>query len=120
MTDDAGTKRICDAIAAWRIRVSSEDQAQADVEEALRRAGLTFEPQKRLTASDRLDVFCEGVAIEIKVKGSRPAILRQITRYAALPEVGGTVLVTGVAWPFASGEIGGKPFRAVRLSLGWL
>ena len=120
MTPDTSLGAIAAAISAVRIRLSSEDQAQADVEEALRRAGLDFEPQKVLSARDRIDVFCRGVAVEIKVKGQRTAIMRQLDRYAALEDVKAVMLVSGIAWPFSGGEIGGKPFRAVHLGAAWL
>lgn len=117
-------REIANAISAFRIRLSSEDQAQADVEEALRRRDVPFEPQKILSPRDRLDAFSPlppgGVAVEIKVKGARTAIMRQLERYAALPEVSGLVLASGVAWPFQAGEIGGKPFLAVHLGAAWL
>lgn len=107
------------AIRGFRIRTSTEEQAQADVEAVLTRRGIPFEAQKVLSPRDRIDVFCGGVAVEIKVKGSRPTILRQLERYAALPQVTGVLLVSGIAWPF-QGEIGGKPFRAVQIGAGWL
>lgn len=116
----SGINDIVRTIRSFRIRLSSESQAQSDIEEAMRRGGIPFEAQKRLTARDRPDLFCDGVAVEIKVKGSRTQIWRQLERYAALPDVSGVVLVAGVAWPFSESEIFGKPFRAVSLSLAWL
>lgn len=111
---------ILGALRAVRIPLSSESEAQAGVEAALTRAGIPFTPQVRLGPQDRPDVMVGGIAIEIKVKGTRPAILRQLQRYADHDEVSGLILVSAVAWPFAGGEIGDKPFRLHRLSEGWL
>lgn len=120
-------ERIGRAIHAFRIPVSREDQTQAGIEKALNEKGITFTAQKILTAQERIDIYCNSgdfsaapIGIEIKVKGSRPQIMRQLERYAALPDIHGLMLVTGVAWPFASGEIGGKPFMAIRIGQNWL
>ena len=112
-------RQIAQAISSFRIRMSSEDQAQADIEEALRRKGVVFEAQKVLSPKDRIDAFCDGIAVEIKVKGTRAAIMRQLVRYAKLPEVGAVMLVSGVAWPFQGGDIEGKPFMFVNLGVAW-
>lgn len=112
--------RVRDVLRRSRIPLSSEAEAQQGVEAALSAAGIAHEAQKAISPRDRVDVVCGGLAIEIKVKGSRPAILRQLERYAAHPDVSGVMLVTGTAWPFLSGEVGGKPFWAVRLGEGWL
>lgn len=104
----------------WRIPVSTEAVAQEAIETALTQANVAFQAQKVLGPKDRLDVFSDGIAIEIKVKGGRTAIFRQLERYAEHPEVQGIILATGAAWPFQAGEIGGKPFRLVSLGMGWL
>jgi hypothetical protein len=64
-------------------------------------AGVTFErePEFRNGAVDRLDFAVtdsEGklIALELKVKGSPGAILRQLRRYAELAEVSALVLFT--------------------------
>lgn len=111
--------RLCTAMGRYRIPASSEAEAQRGVEMALTAAGIPFEPQRVIAAGERLDLMCDGVAIEIKVRGSRTAIMRQLERYASHPDVTGTILVTATAWPLLSGEIGDKPFRAVLLGEGW-
>lgn len=112
--------QIIQALKGVRIPMNSEAEAQSGVEAALTRAGISFTPQVRLDAESRPDVMVGPVAIEIKVKGSRPAIFRQLERYSEHDEVHALILVSAVAWPFASGVINDKPFRLHRLSEGWL
>ncbi|PZO72649.1 MAG: hypothetical protein DI629_20670 [Mesorhizobium amorphae] len=118
---DLSLGRAHAALKAFRIPVTTEAEAQRGVEAALARGGIGFEPQVILGPGERPDALTDdGVAIEIKVKGTRPAIMRQLTRYAAHDRVRALLLVSAVPWPWAAGEIGGKQFRLLRLSEGWL
>lgn len=66
------------------------------VRNALEAHHIDYRAEVRLSEHDRLDFFIPspGVAIEIKVKGSLSALLRQIHRYAAHEEIKEIVVVT--------------------------
>jgi hypothetical protein len=58
------------------------------------------------------------VAIEVKVAGRPAAVLRQITRYAACPEVDALVLVTSRATHRTLGD--GKPVNGKPVTVVWI
>src|SRR6185312_8662859 len=72
----------------------SEDELQRGIEAVLSENTIPFDREFRLSPSDRLDFFCDGVVIETKVKDSLSAVTRQIHRYAQFDKVTGIVLVT--------------------------
>lgn len=112
-------RRIAQVIAAARINLTSEATAHRDVMAALTAAGIDACPEARLTASERIDVLCGPVGVEIKVGGSRRSIWRQLCRYAALPEIEALVLATGTAWP-GTPSVDGVPLSVADMSRGWL
>lgn len=123
---EARIVEIVSVLKRRRLAAPNEDALQRAVEEALKTSNIAWmaaaEPQKILSASDRLDLFCAGIAIELKRAGSRREIFRQIERYAALPEVEGLLLVTSTAWPLRQDPVNGKPFIVypLGLSLSWM
>lgn len=100
VTDFEGSK-ICD-IADLLRRCSFRWSSEADIHkgaiqwlEQHHQSLPTFRSEVRLSARDRLDVLLgDGTAIEIKVDGSRTAVLRQLHRYAEHDAVSGLILLT--------------------------
>lgn len=113
-------RQIVVAIEHSRIDVSTEAAAHAGIAAALERRGIAAEREVRLSAGDRLDLLAGGVAVEVKVKGSRRDTLRQLERYAESHRVAAIVLATGRAWPSGMVTVRGKPFFLADLSRGWL
>lgn len=113
-------QRIAVICERTRINVSTEVAAHNDVTRALEAAGFEVRREIRLSARDRIDVMVAGVGIEVKIKGSRRDIYRQLERYAESPEVTALVLATSAAWPSGIKQIGGKPFLHASLVQGWL
>jgi hypothetical protein len=60
-----------------------------------------------------------GLAIEVKIKGQRREIFRQLERYCAYPNVREMVLATNVPMGLPD-LICGKPVSIVHLGRGWL
>jgi hypothetical protein len=60
-----------------------------------------------------------GIAIEVKIGGSRRAIFRQLERYCEHKSVGSIVLATNVPMTLPC-EINGKPTSIANLGMGWL
>lgn len=78
-------------------RIANESDLQLQVEHRLSLAKISFRSQVQLDARslrDRVDVLCDRVAIELKVKGGVSAVLAQLERYAQSELVDGLVLVT--------------------------
>lgn len=113
-------RRIVTALQSSRIGVSTEASAQKDAAEALTRAGLEVRREVGLSARDRIDLMVGAVGIEVKVKGSRREIFRQLERYAESDQIAALVLASSSAWPAGISTIGGKPFFHASLVRGWL
>ncbi len=105
-----------------RLDLSSEKHLQLGVEQALTESGVVFAREKHLSAKDIPDFMLEGgIAIECKMrnKSSKMAIYRQLSRYAAYPEVTAIVLASNVSIGLPP-DINGKPVYAACLSFGWI
>ena len=76
----------------------------------LKKHGVSFEREYRLDARNRLDFFCDGVAIEVKIGGSRNNLIRQLHRYAQFDEVRELLVVTSrLCLASLPSELNGKP-----------
>lgn len=113
-------RRIATTIAAARINLTSEATAHRSILAALVKAGVEHESEVRLSASDRIDVMCGRVGVEIKVGHQRRSIWKQLKRYAASDQVDALVLATGTAWPAGVRDVDGVPLAVADLSRGWL
>jgi len=112
-------RRIATIIGRTRVNLTTEEAAHRAISAALTEAGVEHVNEARLTPSERIDILCGPVGVEIKVGHDRRSIWRQLERYAALPEITALVLATGTAFPDLS-EVGGKPLVVANLSRGWL
>lgn len=65
-------------------------------------------------------VPAEGIAIEVKIKGSRFAIYKQCERYAAFDQVHAVVLITNRAIGFPKDFYDEVPCYVINLSKAWL
>ncbi len=113
-------RRIATAITSARSNLTSEATAHRDVENALSGAGIEFKSEVQLSASDRIDVLCGAVGVEIKVGHSRRSIWKQLQRYAKHGNIEALVLATGTAFPAAVVDVDGVPLVVADLSRGWL
>ena len=128
--------RALTALNNGRFRLSTEAEAQEDIERALL---SVFNPaqvtrEARLSARDRPDFLISalppagagclsaegGVVVEVKHNGATAgATLRQLRRYAEHAEVGSIILATGRAMDMPR-EIDGKRVFVVELGRSWL
>ena len=113
-------RAIVAAIEGARIQVATEDLAHESIAAALAAAGISAEREVFLDAASRVDFLADGVGVEVKVKGARRAIWRQVGRYAAHPCIHAVVVATSVALPRDLGRVEGKPILVASLSRGWL
>lgn len=109
------------ALAGLRIRASTEAELQLAVGLALTAAGIPHEREVHLGPGDRLDFLVGDVAVELKMDGTRNALLRQVHRYAEHERVGSIVVVTTRSRHLDMPEsLRGKPVRVVSLLDGAL
>jgi len=88
------TSEIYAIVASKRFNFTSEDELQRGIKSLLSTSAIPFVREFRLSPSDRLDFFCDGVVIETKVRDSLSAVTRQLHRYTQFDKVTGIVLVT--------------------------
>lgn len=122
MNDDiqAAVRAVTNLIEVSKLSLTDEKQTQVHIAKVLDAGGVAFEREVRLSDRDIVDFMVDGsVAVEVKIKGQRKAIYRQLERYAAHNQVKAVVLVTSVAMTLPP-EIGGKPATVASLSKGWL
>lgn len=75
----------------------NEKELQDQIEARLRKAGVEFKREKQLSKEHGIPDFLVGmpfIVIEVKIKGSRADLLRQIDRYASNDRVGAVLVAT--------------------------
>lgn len=108
---------IAERLRGWRLPMRDEKATQARIAELL--ADLDARREVRLSDGDIIDLMVGGVGVEVKLRGSRVEILRQLERYAGHAAVRELLLVTGTAMRLPP-AIGGKPVRGLSLGAAWL
>jgi hypothetical protein len=94
------TSTVGELLRVARLTWQNETQLQEELSALLSAAGIHHQREVALTGSqrpgtERIDFLLpDGVGMEIKVKGSVPAVTRQLQRYAHTPEVAALILAT--------------------------
>ena len=107
------------ALRGVRMAVTVESDTQADIAAALAAAGIEARREVILDSHNRIDLMAGHVGIEVKVKGAKRDILRQVQRYCTFPEIEALVLVTAVAMGLPR-EINGRPVHVHSVGRAWL
>ena len=106
-------------LRGFKFTLVSETQLQFEIDEVLRRAGFRFYREHALDRKNRIDFYCDGVGVEVKIKGSAKNILRQCERYCQFDSVRCLILVTNRSMGFPT-DINDKPCFVVKLGAAWL
>lgn len=85
---------LVDAIEDYRYNIQNEMDFHKGLEQAFAEAHLEVVHEYNLGKSGNIDFFLDGIGIEVKVKGSSSAVLRQIYKYLECDEVKEIILVT--------------------------
>ena len=115
---DHDVRRVCAALTSHIFRFSSERDLQDGIEQVLNRLSVANKREARLTNEERVDFLVNRVAVEVKTKGNRVSVMRQLSRYAECPDVDAIVLVTAKQTLGCPSSIGGKPITVVRIWSG--
>lgn len=119
MGEAADIERLAAALSRTRFLVDDEKRLQADIAAALTAKGLAYKREVRLSAADVIDFLVGRVGIEVKIKGTKRAILRQVERYSGSERLDSIILLTSLALGLPE-SINGKPVRIVSIGRGWL
>jgi hypothetical protein len=106
-------------LTTHRLPLSDEKLLQRAIADVFEAAAIDFEREVRLGPGDIVDFMIGDVAVEVKIKGARRAIYKQLVRYCGYPAVGSIVLATNVPMGLPI-DISGKPTAVAALGRGWL
>lgn len=106
-------------ISSSRFSVDNEKNTQAEIERKIIESGIPYKREHHLDAINIPDFFIDGIAVEVKIKGTAKTIYRQCERYCKFDEVEKLVLVTNRSMGFPK-EINGKPCYVINLGRAWL
>ncbi len=107
------------ALRTHRFRFADERELQAGIEQVLVRAGLSPTRESSLGELGSIDFLVGGLGIEVKTRGSRADLARQVHRYLQHPSVAALMVVTTrAALARLPSTIAGKPVYAHHLVSG--
>lgn len=90
---DPSTVSVLDLLDRYRITGRAERQYQDSIEEILVANKVSHVREAALSPADRIDFLIDGgVGIEVKVQGSRAAVIRQLARYAESDQVNSLIV----------------------------
>lgn len=115
MADEVTVEAVKKVIRGHRWRLEVEATLQAEISAKLTEAGIEHQREVRLDAKNRIDFLAGPVGIEVKIKGAKRDIYRQVERYALFDEISTLVLVTNVAVRMPA-TISGKPVHVIPLT----
>lgn len=105
------------AIKSHRFNLTDEKTTQAEIFPFIQYLG--FEKEYHLDSENIPDFFADGIAIEVKIKGQKAAIYRQLKRYSVFEEVHALILVSGRSMGLP-GIINDKPCYYINLTRAYL
>lgn len=104
-----------DILRSHRYRFTNEDELQRGIAEVLLSVGCGFS-REFPSRVGRIDfLLAGGICLEVKVDGSRAALLRQLSRYARSGQFDGLIVVASRRRLIAEfpAELEGVPLQAV-------
>lgn len=90
------TYDILAALSAYRIIGQTEKGVQDGIEYALTNSGIAHSREHRLSDRDRIDFLIGNVGVEVKIKGSRAPLIRQLGRYSRHGDIEELILASSV------------------------
>jgi hypothetical protein len=113
-------QRTFNLLGKRRFVIGGEYDVQDQVEAALETGGVVFQREKILDRKNRIDFLCaHGTGIEIKIKGGKREIFRQLQRYAEFDSISALILVSSVALGLPP-RINDKPVLLLSIGAAWL
>lgn len=111
---------VIEALRKKRFVLSDEKDLQDQIADALDAAAIDHTREVIIGARERVDFMIpDGIAVEVKIKGGKLAIFRQLKRYAESEFVKEIILLSSVSMGLPS-TINGKPAHVVSLGEQWL
>ena len=106
-------------LGSFQFPLSDEKRLQAEMAVQFEKAAIRFSREVRLGEGDIIDFMVGSIGIEVKIKGRKIDIYRQIERYCGHQVITSLVLATNVAMGMPA-EVSGKPVFVVNLGRAWI
>lgn len=110
---------LINLVSFFRLSLQNEKETQMQIAKIFTDNGIDHQREFRLDSKNIPDFFMDGIAIEVKIKGSPRQIYKECERYCAFEEVRELILITNRSMGFPR-EINGKPCYLVNIGKGWL
>lgn len=109
------------ALRQCRADLTNEKNTQRQLHQALTDKNCIFVREHRLDEKSIPDMFNaeHGIAIEVKIKGRKKDIYKQLLRYSQFEAVKILILCSNKALGLPA-QIGGKPCYFIHLGKAWL
>lgn len=106
-------------IRRYRFSLTDEKETQREIEEMLKENNIVYSREHRLSKEDIPDFLISGLCIEVKLKGTKKNIYKQLERYSKYDEVEQILLVTNksLGMPLC---INNKASSLINLGRTWL
>lgn len=82
------------ALLGHRFRFADERELQAGIDQVLRATGLDVTREASLGETGTIDFLVQGLGIEVKTRGARADLARQVHRYLQHESVKAVMVVT--------------------------
>lgn len=104
-----------------RFSLDNEKQVQKQVQELLKKNGIEHIREYKLDDKNIPDFFFinTGLCVEIKIKGGKKAIYRQLVRYSEFEQVEALILLTNKSMSLPL-SINNKPTKIINMGMSWL
>lgn len=109
--------RVISILRQYSFSFNNEKVLQETIADLLLKEGIALTREYRLDPYGIVDIFIDGVAFEIKIKGQKKAIYRQCRDYALHNDVKAVVLLTAYAMGLPD-MLEGKPAFVYSLTSG--
>lgn len=110
---------ITSLLRRYRFDLSNEKALQLEIENVLKENNISYLREHRLSKEDIPDFMINDLCIEVKIKGSKKSIFKQIERYSKYNEVTQIILITNksLGMPLC---INNKATSLINLGRAWL
>jgi hypothetical protein len=110
---------VIQEISFCRFSLENEKDLQEEIYKRIMAIWPNAVREHALDRKNIVDIFLDGIAIEIKIHASAMSIYRQCERYCEFESVKCLILATNRSMGFPK-EINGKPCYLLKLGNAWL
>jgi hypothetical protein len=118
-TSPMTAQEIAAMLSRKRFTLATEKDVQAEIEAVLKSSVPEYRREVELDKKNEIDFMVGTVGIEVKIKGAKSAIYKQLERYAALDEITELIFVTSKTVGIPA-TINNKSVYVVNMSKAWL